>query len=108
MSISSKSSNQFFPGYVICSPASCSLFQVNGDLDALEAALGGDTVSHVPGSGSCSALVKVLPGNAELFVSHDTWTEYNTMLRIYKLYDLKFRTSNATNGEWERGVGEGV
>ena len=87
----------------VCYPLSCSLFQVNGDLDALEAALGGDTMSHVPGSGSCSALVKVLPGNAELFVSHDTWTEYSTMLRIYKLYDLKFRTSNASNGEWERG-----
>ena len=47
----------------------------------------------VVGAGKCSALVKLLPGNAELFVSHDTWDDYQGILRVFKLYNLKFQTS---------------
>ena len=68
--------------------------QISGDLESLEAALSAD---HQPrgkviGAGKCSALVKLLPDNAELFVSHDTWSDYHGMLRVYKLYDLPFAT----------------
>ena len=69
--------------------------QIGGDLDALQSALSesGEIKDRVVGAGKCSALVKLLPGNAELFVSHDTWDEYQSMLRIYKLYDLRFSTA---------------
>ena len=71
------------------------MLQIQGDLEDLEAALGaksGDIGSRVHGigSGSCSALVKLLPGYKELYVSHDTWGDYNAMLRIFKRYDMKF------------------
>jgi len=77
------------------------LLQIQGDLEDLESALGGGTTSRVVGSGSCSALVKLLPGNSELLVSHDTWSDYHGMLRIFKHYDLKFRM---TNGSSKRGL----
>lgn len=66
--------------------------QLGGDLDALQSALsdGKQPESEVIGAGKCSALIKLLPGNAELFVSHDTWDVFQSMLRIYKLYDLPF------------------
>lgn len=70
--------------------------QINGDLDALDSALSSKGEPEPPkviGAGKCSALVKLLPGNAELFASQDTWNDYHSMLRIYKLYDLKFNTS---------------
>ena len=69
--------------------------QIGGDLESLQGALSepGEVKDKVIGAGKCSALVKVLPGNAELYVSHDTWDDYQGMLRMYKLYDLKFSTS---------------
>ena len=74
--------------------------QVSGDLESLQGALSksGRAKDKVIGAGKCSALVKLLPNNAELFVSHDTWDDYQGMLRTYKLYDLKFST--AGNSQW--------
>lgn len=69
------------------------LFQMGGDLEDLEAALNKSQQSHTVGSGSCSALIKLLPGNKELLVSHDTWNNYQSMLRIMKKYSFSFRTS---------------
>jgi hypothetical protein len=71
------------------------MLQIQGDLEDLEAALGAKSrdIGSKPrgiGSGSCSALVKLLPGYEELYVSHDTWSDYTTMLRIFKRYDLRF------------------
>jgi len=81
------------------------LFQINGDLEDLESVYQRDASSekglsrrrpnHVLGSGSCSALVKVLANNSDLLFSHDTWSVYNTMLRINKRYDFRFRMSAA-------------
>lgn len=68
--------------------------QLFGDLEDLESALGGANLTHVIGSGSCSALVKLLPGNADLFVSHDNWGDYNAMLRVFKRYELNYMSTS--------------
>ena len=72
---------------------------MHDDLDDLEAAFaGGNTSSsRFTGSGSCSALVKVLPDNSDLLIGHDTWTSYLNMIRIFKLYDFKFQLSYTDN-----------
>ncbi|XP_069136385.1 putative phospholipase B-like 2 [Argopecten irradians] len=71
-------------------PMGLYFMQVGGDLEDLEEALHKPTKSRVLGSGSCSALVKLLPGAKDLFVSHDTWSSYMSMLRILKKYDFPF------------------
>ena len=84
------------------------LFQINGDLEDLESVYERDPQlesglakrpPHVLGSGSCSALIKVLPNNTNMFFSHDTWSVYNTMLRINKRYDFQFRMTSDANSK---------
>jgi len=86
-------------------------FQLHGEIDDLESALspspnssaarsnsnlGSATSSgHITGSGSCSAIIKVLPGNSDLLVGHDTWTSFANMLRIFKHYQLRYQVSAA-------------
>ena len=79
-----------------------SLIQLFEDLYDLEKLLKAEqreknpmSISHKQnmGIGHCSALIKVLPGNADLYTSHDTWSGYNTMLRVIKLYDLPYHTT---------------
>lgn len=74
------------------------LLQLGGDLEDLESALNRSSPQRVLGSGSCSALVKLLPGHRDLLVAHDTWTSYQAMLRIIKKYTLPFRAS--AGGAW--------
>ena len=50
---------------------------------------------RVTGSGSCSAIVKLLADKSDLLVGHNTWTSYVNMLRVFKLYDFKYRTSSS-------------
>ncbi|XP_055775925.1 putative phospholipase B-like 2 isoform X3 [Salvelinus fontinalis] len=69
------------------------LFQMGGDLVDLEGALNKSSQSRTLGSGSCSALIKLLPGNKDLLVSHDTWNIYQAMLRILKKYQFAYRVS---------------
>ncbi|XP_020631773.1 putative phospholipase B-like 2 [Orbicella faveolata] len=64
------------------------LMQADCDLEDLEQVLGKKEVRRVFGSGSCSALIKVLPGNKDLYISHVTWTSYAELLRVFKLYDI--------------------
>lgn len=66
---------------------------MGGDLEDLETALNKSSRSRTVGSGSCSALIKLLPSSKELLVSHDTWNNYQSMLRIMKKYNFSFRTS---------------
>ena len=81
------------------------LMNIGGDLEDLdgvgtcnvsstdaEAAAMGVTPEFDPGH--CSALVRLTPGNADVFVAQDTWSSLNSMLRIYKLYDFPFRLSS--------------
>ncbi|XP_075424934.1 putative phospholipase B-like 2 [Ascaphus truei] len=82
-----------FPqGKFTLNPFGFLLFQLGGDLEDLEAALNKSDHTKDLGSGSCSALIKLLPGNKDLLVSHDTWNTYQSMLRIIKKYTLPFHT----------------
>ncbi|XP_009082848.1 PREDICTED: putative phospholipase B-like 2, partial [Acanthisitta chloris] len=83
-----------FPrGRFTLAPFGFLLLQLGGDLEDLESALNHSSPQRDLGSGSCSALIKLLPGNRDLLVAHDTWTSYQSMLRIIKKYTLPFRTS---------------
>jgi hypothetical protein len=45
----------------------------------------------------CSGLIKLTPflrGQRELFVAHDTWDTFASMLRIYKHYNFKFNSES--------------
>ncbi|XP_034026103.1 putative phospholipase B-like 2 [Thalassophryne amazonica] len=74
------------------------LFQIGGDLEDLEAALNKSVQTRALGSGSCSALIKLLPKNNELLVSHDTWNNYQSMLRVIKKYNFAFTVSSTGSG----------
>uniref|UniRef100_A0A674F6C2 Phospholipase B-like n=1 Tax=Salmo trutta TaxID=8032 RepID=A0A674F6C2_SALTR len=74
------------------------LFQMGGDLVDLEGALNKSSQSRTLGSGSCSALVKLLPGNKDLLVSHDTWNIYQAMLRILKKYQFAYHSDPIPGG----------
>ena len=77
----------------------CNVFRImqsSGDLEDLEQVLGKKVLRKVRGSGHCSALIKVLPKNADLLVSQVTWNDYNAMLRIYKLYRFGFHRQEHT------------
>ena len=67
-----------------------SLMQLGGLSDLEKALINRTTRHHTVGQGSCSALIKLLPDNKDLFISQVTWTTYASMLRIYKLYELQF------------------
>mmetsp|Transcript_1723 Transcript_1723/g.3821 ORF Transcript_1723/g.3821 Transcript_1723/m.3821 type:complete len:652 (+) Transcript_1723:111-2066(+) len=41
--------------------------------------------------GRCTAVIRVTPGDADLFVGHSTWGDYSTMTRIFKHYDFDLR-----------------
>ncbi|XP_015253869.1 PREDICTED: putative phospholipase B-like 2 [Cyprinodon variegatus] len=73
------------------------LFQMGGDLEDLESALNKSSQTRPLGSGSCSALIKLLPNNKDLLVSHDTWNTYQAMLRVMKKYIFPFKTSPLDN-----------
>ncbi|XP_049661502.1 putative phospholipase B-like 2 [Accipiter gentilis] len=75
------------------------LLQLGGDLEDLESALNRSSPRRVLGSGSCSALLKLLPDHRDLLVAHDTWTSYQSMLRIIKKYTLPFRASAGGNSQ---------
>uniref|UniRef100_A0A1A8FFZ3 Phospholipase B-like n=1 Tax=Nothobranchius korthausae TaxID=1143690 RepID=A0A1A8FFZ3_9TELE len=79
------------------SPFGFLLFQLGGDLEDLESALNKSSQTRPLGTGSCSALIKLLPNNKELLVAHDTWSIYQSMLRIMKKYIFAFKTSPLDN-----------
>ncbi|POI30540.1 hypothetical protein CIB84_005710 [Bambusicola thoracicus] len=78
-------------GRLSLSPFGFLLLQLGGDLEDLEAAFNRSAPRRLLGSGSCSALLKLLPGRRDLLVAHDTWAPYQSMLRLIKKYMLPFR-----------------
>ncbi|XP_021268836.1 putative phospholipase B-like 2 isoform X2 [Numida meleagris] len=78
-------------GRLSLSPFGFLLLQLGGDLEDLEAAFNRSVPRRPLGSGSCSALLKLLPGHRDLLVAHDTWAPYQSMLRLVKKYTLPFR-----------------
>jgi len=53
--------------------------------------------SPVYNQGRCSALVKLLPDNSDVYIGQTTWTRLEFLLRIYKLYDFPLSlTGNKT------------
>lgn len=84
---------KFFPNSSYVNATDLLLLNVDGDLEDLEGALKRSVLRKVIGSGSCSALVKVLPGAEDLYFSQVTWSTYASMLRILKKYSFKFHTT---------------
>ena len=72
--------------------------QLGGLYDLVNAFSQGARTHHVVGSGSCSALIKLLPNNKDIFISQVTWNDYSSMLRMYKLYDLQL-VNNSNSGK---------
>ena len=72
--------------------------QLGGLYDLVNAFSQGARTHHVVGSGSCSALIKLLPNNKDIFISQVTWDDYSSMLRVYKLYDLQL-VNNSNSGK---------
>lgn len=67
------------------------MLQILGDLEDLEIALNKTTeLRKQLGSGSCSALIKYVAEQRDIYVAHDTWSTYNSMLRIVKRYKFGF------------------
>uniref|UniRef100_A0A3B3HSJ2 Phospholipase B-like n=1 Tax=Oryzias latipes TaxID=8090 RepID=A0A3B3HSJ2_ORYLA len=89
-----------FPtGHFSINPMGFILFQMGGDIEDLESALNKSSQTRPLGSGSCSALIKLLPNNKDLFVSHDTWNTYQAMLRIMKKYRFAFKASSSGSND---------
>lgn len=74
------------------------MFQLSGDLEDLEQALKkpDHLRKHLFSRESCSALVLPLAKSQDIYFSHVTWSVYQSMLRIQKLY--KFAYSLTGNG----------
>jgi hypothetical protein len=71
------------------------LLNLGGDLEDLgnyesQTATRPDVASPVLGRGRCSAIIRLTDDNQDVFVSQETWTSLNTMLRVWKLYDFPF------------------
>uniref|UniRef100_A0A7N5P4L6 Phospholipase B-like n=1 Tax=Ailuropoda melanoleuca TaxID=9646 RepID=A0A7N5P4L6_AILME len=87
-----------FPtGRFTVKPLGFLLLQLAGDLGDLEPALNKTKSKHVMGSGSCSALIKLLPGHTDLLIAHNTWSSYQNMLRVIKKYWFQFREDPQEN-----------
>lgn len=80
-------------------------FNIFGDMEELEQIFGAEQLAagqdwrlhksarrHM--RASCSALIKVLPDNADIYTSHVTWNGYESMIRILKKYNFEVHTTS--------------
>lgn len=74
------------------------LIALGGDLEDLEPVLKvpEEKRTRVLGSGSCSALIKLLPYNEDLLTSQVTWSDYSSMIRILKHYSLNYHLTHGS------------
>jgi Phospholipase B len=79
------------------------LLTYGSDIESIQAAVGVSrdeySVGFGPGPdvGHCSALVKVIPGNQDIFVSQVTWSSLTSMLRVFKEYDFDLSMNGASS-----------
>ncbi|VUZ53168.1 unnamed protein product [Hymenolepis diminuta] len=72
------------------------LLQLNGDIGEITAALGvyddlkegSNGKQYFSSRASCSALVKLFPFQKDIFISHNTWQGYESMLKVMKYYEF--------------------
>ena len=84
------------------------LLQVGGDLEDLAHFGTCNETGPVFDAGRCSALIRLTPNNADLLVSQSTWAGLNSMLRMYKMYELPFLMSDVENNASRRVPAERV
>jgi hypothetical protein len=50
-------------------------------------------------NGHCSALLRLLEDNSDVYIGQSTWSSLNSMLRVYKLYDFPFTLDGTSPSE---------
>ncbi|VDD81144.1 unnamed protein product [Mesocestoides corti] len=81
------------------------LLQLSGDMGEIAAAVGIHEIRDGGPDGrryflnrpSCSALVKLTPDRKDVFISHSTWQDYKTMLKVMKYYEFAWRLTRSSN-----------
>ncbi|XP_077509298.1 putative phospholipase B-like 2 [Amblyomma americanum] len=63
-----------------------------GDLLELEAKFGRILDRHSIMMLTCSALIKIAPGNRDIYFAHTSWFKFSSMLRTQKKYKFPWRT----------------
>ena len=78
------------PRIDICPFDQIFLLNLIPDLDVLEEVFQKKSFNRLLGEGSCSAIIRAVPDGSDLFVAHNMWSTYHSMLRIIKKYDFKY------------------
>lgn len=68
----------------------CSLFQIAADVGDLATALKANSLMNLDSSDRCTSLVKLTPGNEDLYIAHNTFSSFSSMLRVLKRYTFGF------------------
>ncbi|XP_075722457.1 putative phospholipase B-like 2 [Rhipicephalus microplus] len=68
------------------------LLSAIGDLLELEMKFGRFQNIHSLRTLTCSALIKMAPGNRDIYFAHTSWFTYKSMLRIQKMYKFHWHT----------------
>ncbi|VDN99955.1 unnamed protein product [Rodentolepis nana] len=79
------------------------LLQLNADIGEITEALGVyDDLKEGPNGksyflsrASCSALVKIFPEQKDIFISHNTWQGYESMLKVMKYYEFDWHLTRS-------------
>lgn len=95
MSLSGNTSFVYVGNNMVPAVSEWMLLNLHGDLSDLETKFNRTNArkNNPTGSGSCSAIVKLAPGNRDVYFAHATWTHYNSMNRILKKYRLNYHTA---------------
>jgi len=71
-------------------PKGLILLNIMTETGELEQVLKREKLTSDLSDGKCSAIVKVLPDGSDLFVAHNTWGTYESMIRIMKKYHFSY------------------